>query len=1632
MPLSRSVIFACSFLFCLLPTFSLWAYHPDSLALSTARFVENKGQWDEYVSYRLKAWQGDVLFAPDRFIYSLMENEYMHLTREHGHHAHHEEENHDEAYNGHIYQARFLHTSAQKQIVPLQAYPDYENYYLGNEPARWKSGVRVFGAMTYQELYTGIDMYVFGTGTNLKYEFYVQPNAKPADIQIQYEGIEKMYLQEGNLVLETAAGTVKELAPIAFQLVNGKRKNVPCQYVLQQNTLSFEFPSGYDPSADLVIDPTVVFSTYTGSTQDNWGFTATYDLAGNAYGGGIIFSQGFPIGYAVGSTGYPTLGAFQTSFRGGERDATITKFNPAGTQLIYSTYLGGLGIDQPHSMVADKIGNLYVFGRTNSTNFPIQGGYQTSNRGGVDIFVSKFSPTGQYLASTYLGGSADDAVNISASDAFQGELKFNYGDDARGEIILDDFDNVYVASCTNSNNFPTTGGSFDTSFGGQQDGIVFKLNSSLNTLIWGAYLGGSAKDAAYAVELDSQGNLFVTGGTQSSNFPVTGGVFQGTYGGNIDGFLCKISNNGNTLLKSTYVGTGSYDQTYFVQLDQYDAVYVVGQTRGTFPKSPGTYGNPGGRQFIAKIANDLSVILLSTTFGSSTASFPNISPTAFLVDVCRNIYVCGWGASNNSSFQNSSGTFGLPVTPDAYKPNTDGNDFYVMVLEKDMQGLRYGTFFGGTNAEEHVDGGTSRFDKRGIIYEAVCASCGGTATSFPATPGAWSSANQSSNCNLAVFKIALNFAGITADFQPTNNGIPLQNYEGCAPLTVNFNNTTLANSTAATTYTWNFGNGSTSNQANPSFTFTQPGTYEVSLIAYDPTTCNERDTIRRTITIWSQVVVDAGPTQYICGSPTTLTATVSQGNPSYSFQWQPTAGLTSPTSTSTLAQPATTTLYTVNITDSKGCKASDTVRVYTNVLGVNITPDTFFCVGGSVVLSAAANNANTFSWVPATGLSSPIIANPVANPSNTTIYTVYVGSTDGCNGTGVVRVEPKPLPFVSLGNDKTVCYGDTAFLQTNAPTAVSYQWSPSAGLSGNDIPDPYATILQSQTYTVQVTDAFGCKQSDNIFINVLPQIPLAIKPDTIICQGASVQLYANSPNTSLSYQWSPSTYLNNPFLQNPFAASPGNILYTLTVTDSVGCKRRDSTRITIFEVFTISDTMVCIGDSVRLLTTGGVSFAWTPAQFLSDPNTSSPWAFPPATTVYTVTAISDKGCISTKSVEVVVHPRPTAVVGEDKFMCFGDSVQLQGSGGLTYAWSPPQYANDPSLPNPMVSPPVTTPYVLTVFDAVGCTDKDTVMVTVYPLPVLSTAGDTTVCSGDTVQLSVSGAVSYAWTPNYAISDTSAPNPIVNPKYTVVYEVTGTDINGCKSSAQVPVTIRYSGVAEIAGPTAACPGVPVTLTASGGETYLWSTGDTSRTITFLLPATQWFYLTGYIDDCATTTDSIQVFLADPPVANFTFTDSLFAPATITVDNLTVGGNTYLWTWGDVLGIKNTEFEPSHVYQHAGQYPITLIAYSYRGCTDTLTKVVNIQRVTLFVPTVFTPNEDGYNDEFFVPSYGLSALTISIYNRWGQKIFESDNPDFRWDGTHKGALVPEGVYVWVVKATGKNGNPYQQEGTVTIVR
>jgi gliding motility-associated-like protein len=605
---------------------------------------------------------------------------------------------------------------------------------------------------------------------------------------------------------------------------------------------------------------------------------------------------------------------------------------------------------------------------------------------------------------------------------------------------------------------------FQMTNNGMQDAVLFKVSADFSTLLWSTYFGGTKNDAGYSVKLDSDYNVILTGGTTSSVLVGMAGGYQPTFnGGKADGYVLKVSPDGAAVIQGSFIGTGQYDQTFFVEIDRYDNIYVVGQTFGVMPISPGVYNNPGSSQFIWKFAPDLLSTEFTTVFGNG-ASMINISPSAFLVDVCGNIYVSGWGAS----VLGGPPLTGMPISDDALYPTTTGFDFYLMVLEREAQSLLYATYMGGPISQEHVDGGTSRFDKYGIVYQSVCGGCGGN-SDFPTTPDAHSNTNESSNCNNLIFKF---------DFEI----IPLAKFEvaqleGCAPLTLTFEN----ESNDTVNFEWDFGPDVEilSGGVNPVVLFEEPGTYEVTLLITD-TICNLTDSAVKIITVYDELQLEVPNDTIVCDEINYDLIANSYGTAT-SFIWSTDLSFGTMLNDDLMdsvinINPITTTTYYVKASNGwELCDLIDSVTVTFVSGAMEVSSDQLICLGDTVLLNAQSIIEEidiSFEWSPDEFLVEELGGVAIGLP-NSSMYYYVTGTTDsGCvieDSVWVAVTSIDESTIYATATPDIVAEGANTFLEA-FPEGYEYLWFLPEGVENPDERTTNAIVNSTRTFDVYMTD----------------------------------------------------------------------------------------------------------------------------------------------------------------------------------------------------------------------------------------------------------------------------------------------------------------------------------------------------------------------------------------------------------------------------------------------------------------------------------------------------------------------------------------------------------------------------------
>jgi Beta-propeller repeat/Abnormal spindle-like microcephaly-assoc'd, ASPM-SPD-2-Hydin len=572
-----------------------------------------------------------------------------------------------------VLRMKLLKANPAARVIGADELPAKSNYFIGNDPKKWRNNVPEYAKVKYEGIYSGIDLVYYGNQRQLEYDFVVAPGADPHRIQFDVRGTKHISRDEhGDLVLQTAAGEVHWRNPIVYQEKDGTRQEIAAHYVIKhKNRIGFEV-ADYDSERPLFIDP-LVYSTYLGGSGEDNGYGIAVDSTGNAYVTGTTES-----------TNFPTMNPLQPKY-GGNFDAFVAKLNPSGSALVYSTYLGGGGYDVGFGIAVDSSGNAYVTGVTNSTDFPTMNPLQPAYGGGdTDAFVAQLNATGSALVySTYLGGSGGD---------------YGFG------IAVDSSGNAYVTGETSSTDFPTMSPLQPAYGGGDTDAFVAQLNPAGSALVYSTYLGGSVTDYGQSIAVDSSGDAYVTGLTTSTNFPTMNPLQASNGGGNGDAFVAQIDPSGSALVYSTYLGGSDSDVGLGIAVDSSGNAYVTGFTDSTnFPTTPGAFQtacnscNPNtgtGDAFVTALNPTGSTLVYSTFLGGggndkrAIVVGPGTQGYGVAVDSLGNAYVTGYTTSTNFPTVN-------PLQP-AYGGDYDA---FVTKLNPTGSALIYSTYLGGSGTD---------------------------------------------------------------------------------------------------------------------------------------------------------------------------------------------------------------------------------------------------------------------------------------------------------------------------------------------------------------------------------------------------------------------------------------------------------------------------------------------------------------------------------------------------------------------------------------------------------------------------------------------------------------------------------------------------------------------------------------------------------------------------------------------------------------------------------------------------------------------------------------------------------------------------------------------------------------------
>ncbi len=1150
-------------------------------------------------------------------------------------------------------------------------------------------------------------------------------------------------------------------------------------------------------------DGGVLWATYYGGRGVEEVSGLAVDPAGNIILSGFTSSADFPV----------SENARQKQLAG-KNDAFIVSFNLDG-ERNWSTLLGGTFSDEANGLAVDRSGNIIICGGSYSTNFPITDKcLQPSNGGDYDVFVAKFSTSGELRWSTYFGGYSLDYGTAVAAEA----------DGA-----------ITVTGYTEGRNFPVTSTADQGSYaGGAYDAFLLRL-SPAGERVWSTFVGGSDTEQGTDVASDGKGGVVITGYSQSTDFHQRNGVGQTALAGRVDVFVSKYDARG-TRQWSTFIGGRRLDDATGVTIMGDASVVVTGYTESTdFPLTAGAFA---ARErglvdaFVARFSADGTLLWSSLLAGRDWDAAYSVAS-----DTDGNIVVAGGTASTD-----------LPVTGNALQAANAGfEDAMLARIVFNTPGAIAGedrTLCAGnsTKLSAVMSGGRQPYSFRWSPAEGLDATDVQAPTATPTTTTAYIVAVQDGNGCLATDTVV-----VTVLPTPRIDLVPTINI--CAGSSARLK-PEISEGREPYTFAWSpeAGISSTTTEA-PDVAPKTTTAYE--LVVTDANGCSARDTV--VVMVNERPKADAGADVAVClGSPVRIGGEATGGQAPYTYEWTPDDGLSRDDVAMPDVQPTATTVYRVQVKDANGCVGGDSVTVTVHPMPVaDAGEDRLICPGGSVVLEGRASEGRapyTWAWTPADGLDRADAKKVNATPERTTTYTLLVTDSRGCTVRDEVVVTVPPSMMVAIEETPGMCAGGSVEIRTKilgGTPPYTQEWKPAAGLSDPASLTPAASPDKSTNYTITVTDANGCIAKTSVQVTVYPLPKVKASKSVTICPGSSTDLVAAASHGTppFTYAWSPGTGLDDATSATPVASPGESTEYRVLVTDAHGCTVADTSTVTIAEPIEVEagrGAIICRGTSANLDAessggTGRLKVAWSPANGLSSTTVANPSASPEKTTTYTFTATDANGCFRSDTVTVYVLTPPDVRMGREVTLCPGTSATIEATvagGKEPYAveWSPIDGLDAPSSLTPVVTPKRTTTYTMKVTDANGCEGSAQVTVNVHPSIRVSAGEDFEICEGTHAKLNGkvyggSGKITYRWTPTTGLNSDDVPKPLAGPMTTTEYVLTVTDANGCSASDTVRVTVYKKPTGDAGPDRTICPGGQVTIGAQAEPTepltYSWS-------------------------------------------------------------------------------------------------------------------------------------------------------------------------------------------------------------------
>ncbi len=794
---------------------------------------------------------------------------------------------------------------------------------------------------------------------------------------------------------------------------------------------------------------------------------------------------------------------------------------------------------------------------------------------------------------------------------------------------------------------------------------------------------------------------------------------------------------------------------------------------------------------------------------------------------------------------------------------------------------------------------------------------------------------------------------------------------------------TTIDASGASTYTWTPATGlSATTGASVTCTATTTTTYTVT--GTSSAGCTSSGTQIISVNPLPTVVATAGSATICNGSSTTIGAS---GAANYS--WLPTTGLSATTGAPVTCNASATTTYTITGASTAGC-----INTTTQTITVNPLPAVAASIGSSTVCNGSsttvsASGANTYSWTPATGLSASTGSLLTCNSTATRTYTVTGLDINGCSNTATTTVNVTNITVSAA--TPTYCTGSNTTI--TAAGATTYTWSPATSLSATTGATVICSSTASRTYTVTGTIS-GCvtRATQLITVNPLPTLTQTAGSNAI-CIGASTTITAGG---AVTYTWAPGASLSATTGTVVTVTPTVTTAFTLTGTDANGCVNTRSRNITVNALPTILTTVgsgtLCIGASSTITATGGTSYSWSPATYLSATTGTTVTTTPTVSLTYTVTGTNANGCTNKATRAITVNPLPTisSTAGITVY-CIGGTTTISASGGATYTWSPATALNATTGINVNASPTVSTIYTITGTDANGCINRSTRSITVNPLPVITaSAGTSTICVGSATTLTGAGGTTFTWSPASGLSATTGTTITASPTVTTTYTITGTNSNGCINTNTITITVNSLPVISSSiGSSAVCIGNATTIAASGAVTYVWSpatglSATSGLNVTASPTTTTTYTITGTnADGCVSsgtrllTVNSLPAIIpgaAAPAICNGSSTDMS-----------ATGALTYSWI--PATGLTTTTGSSVHCSVSATT-TYTVTGINSNGCSNTATQLITVNPLPAITSTTATPSicmgstttisVSGASTYSWAPATGLNTTTGSSVN------------------------------------------------------